>query len=123
MSENIRRAIEELQGQLEVKLKEVASLKQSVNMLSKQIGQAAPYEEEEMKVGIKSGAGLRSDAFFGKGPMTAAREFLEYKQIPCTPQEILAGLTEGGFDFNTFGWKEEPFRLKNLAISLSKNTP
>src|SRR5262245_46038896 len=111
MSESLRKAIEELQEQLEVKLKEAASLKLTINMLAKQVGEPPPYEEAEPE-SIKTGKALRSDVFFGKSAITASREFLEYKHVPCKPEEILEGLTKGGFDFENFGWKDEKVRLR-----------
>ncbi len=121
MSENLKRAIDELQQQLGVKLGEVSSLKQTVNMLSKQIGEPAPYPDVEPEA-VKTGKPLRTDVFFGKSPLTAAREYLEYKNHPLSAQDILDGLLKGGFDAAAFGWKDEKMVLKNLAISLSKNS-
>jgi hypothetical protein len=45
---------------------------------------------------------------------------LERRKQACSPEEILRGLEQGGFDFRALGWKDDD-RLRSLSISLAKN--
>ena len=64
---------------------------------------------------------LDADQFYGKPPTTAAREYLEMRDKAVSLEEILDGLERGGFDFTAQGWNQGA-RLKNLGISLGKNS-
>jgi hypothetical protein len=64
---------------------------------------------------------IRNDQFFGLSPTSAAREYLRMKGSATTAKEILEGLLRGGFEPPS-EWKENNY-LKNLAISLKKNSP
>jgi hypothetical protein len=124
MTDALRAAIEEMTRTLEQKLKEAADLKRTINILARQMGEEPVYPEtdEEITRRPASAMKLRPDHFFGKPPTTAAREYLEIRNEPATAEEILEALARGGFDFDAQNWKDEKYRLKNLAISLGKNS-
>jgi hypothetical protein len=124
MTEALKAAIEQMTKALEQKLLEVAELKNAINTIARQMGDEAPYTDvaaEQVKT-AGSPKKLRPDQFFGKSPTTAAREYLEILGKPATAEELLHALTAGGFDFESQGWKDDKYRLKNLAISLGKNS-
>ena len=80
------------------------------------------YLDADLAVTGASGLpSLKSDQFYRKSPITAAREYLELRGTAVPLEEILDGLTRGGFDFEHQNWSED-LRLKNLGISLGKNT-
>lgn len=124
MSETVKKAIEDMQGILASKVAEVAKLKQTINGMARAIGEEAPYpsEEPEDVAAMRKSTAIRPDEFFGRSTITAAREYLEKVHEPKPADEILAALAKGGFDFEAQDWKDEKVRLRNLAISLSKNT-
>lgn len=122
MSETLKTAIEEMTRTLEQRLREVADLKRAINILARQAGENAPYDEAEPEGARPSRNDVRPDRFYGKPPTTAAREFLEERQKPASAEEVLRALQEGAFDFTAQGWVNEKLRLRYLAISLSKNT-
>ncbi len=93
MSEKFSAAIEELQTQLEQQQQDVADTKKMINALRKR-----------------------------KPLATAAQEYLERRKQACPAEDIMRGLEQGGFDFDVLGWKDEKHRLRNVAISLAKNT-
>lgn len=120
MSDHIRLAIEEIQGQISERLKEIAGLKQAVNSLCAVLKVDPLYQDiDQESSGVVSPK--RADAYFGKPLSTAGREYLEFRKQACSSEDILAGLVQGGFDFDAIGWKGE-HRLRSLAASLSKNT-
>lgn len=123
MTDTLRAAIAEMTQALEKKLAEVTDLKRSINTLARQVGDEVPYPnlESEAVATPRSALKLRPDEFFGKSPIIAAREYLETTGKPATAEEILQALERGGFDFEAQGWKEN-LRLRNLAISLGKNS-
>ncbi|HEV7397771.1 MAG TPA: hypothetical protein VGN86_14770 [Pyrinomonadaceae bacterium] len=82
----------------------------------------ARYLDADLAVTGTSGLpSLKSDQFYRKSPITAAREYLELRGTAVPLEEVLDGLTRGGFDFEHQLWTEE-LRLKNLGISLGKNS-
>src|SRR5437773_4092898 len=94
MTDAIKAAVEEMTQALELKLREVAELKKTINILSRQMGEEPIYPEtdEEAAARPHSAKKLRPDQFFGKSPTTAAREYLELRNAPCTAEEILDAL-------------------------------
>jgi hypothetical protein len=125
MSEHVfQKAIEDAKAILEQKEAEVRKLKRTINGMAEMAGLEPIYPDEEPKPAAlnRRNAPIRPDEFFGRPPTTAAREFLEKVAEPRDAEDILAALTEGGFDFQAQNWKDEKLRLKNLAISLSKNS-
>jgi hypothetical protein len=120
MSDALRQAVEEIHAKIKTHLDEVADLKRAANALSRIIGTDAPYSDVDAD---QAGAisPTRADAYYGKPLSTAAREYLVFRKQACAPEEILQGLVQGGFDFDGLGWTE-PNRLRNLSISMSKNT-
>jgi len=120
MSDALRQAVEEIHAKIKTHLDEVADLKRAANALSRIIGIDAPYPDVDAdQVGTISPA--KADAYYGKPLSTAAREYLEFRKQACAPEEILKGLKQGGFDFDALEWTEQN-RLRNLSISMSKNT-
>ncbi len=117
MSDKLSAAIEELQGQLQQQLEEVAETKKMINALRKRMGEAPLYED----VAVEQSGSIRPDLFYGKPFAAAAQEYLERRKQATPADEIMVGLDKGGFDFDAVGWKEKD-RLRNVAISLAKNT-
>ena len=122
MSDTIKAAIEELTRKLEQKMREVADLKRAINIMAREAGDSAPYDDAEPEAARLPRNDARPDRFYGKPPTTAAREFLEERQKPASAEEVLRALEEGAFDFAAQGWENEKLRLRYLAISLSKNS-
>src|SRR3989442_1550677 len=123
MNEALKTAIEVMTSKLEQAMREVADLKRAINTMARAAGEAPPYEDAEPESAKAVAKGqTRPDRFYGKPPTPAARAYLEELNEPARAEDILKALEAGGFDFETQGWKGEKFRLKNLAISLSKNT-
>jgi hypothetical protein len=117
MADELAPAVSALQRKLDEQLQAVADTKRTINMLLKMDGQEPIYADTEKET---SGA-VRADQFYGKGLATAAAEYLAIRKQACQPDEIVRGLSAGGFDFDMLGWKEGD-RLRFLAISLAKNT-
>lgn len=107
-------AIKKIEDDLAKLIAEVNKKKSVINELCEIMGQPPPYQID----GESGNQSLRPDQFYGKPFATAASEFLQMKKHACTAEEILNGLEKGGFNFQ---W-EENLRLRNLAISLAKNT-
>jgi hypothetical protein len=124
MSDSLKKAIEDMQAILASKMDEVAKLKRTINGMAAAIGEAAIYPDEEPEQPLSRGktAAIRPDDFFGKSPITAAREYLEKVGEPRPLEDIFEGLARGGFDFDAQNWKDEKHRPRFLAISLAKNT-
>jgi len=117
MADELGPAVTALQRKLDEQLQAVADTKRTINMLLKMSGQEPLYTDTENE---HSGT-VRADQFYGRGLATAAAEYLHMRKQACQPDEITRGLASGGFDFDLLGWKEDD-RLRNLAISLAKNT-
>lgn len=117
MSDKLTGAIEELQAHLDLQLQDVADTKKMINSLRKRMGLDPLYTD----VAVEQGGAIRPDQFYGKPLATAAQEYLERRKQACTGEEIMAGLLQGGFDFDALGWKEKT-RMRNVTISLAKNT-
>lgn len=117
----MRMALDQAEEKLNAKLLEVSEIKKTINGMLAIIGEAPRYTDVEIPQRGGPSASVRRDEFFGKSPVTAAREFLDKVKQPSTAEEILEGLKKGGFDFEGQNWREEA-RLRNLAISLGKNT-
>jgi hypothetical protein len=120
MSDALRTAVDEIQAKIKAHLDEVADLKRAANALSRIIGTDPPYPDADQDQETATGPS-RPDVYYGKPLTTAAREFLEFRKRACTPEEILKGMEQGGFDFEGLGWKGE-HKLRSLSVSLSKNT-
>jgi len=118
MSEKFSAAIEELQTQLEQQQQDVADTKKMINALRKRMGMDPLYAD----VSVEQVGPMRPDQFYGKPLATAAQEYLERRKQACPAEDIMRGLEQGGFDFDVLGWKDEKHRLRNVAISLAKNT-
>lgn len=104
---------------IRLKTQEIEEMKRLVNGLCREADRPLMYRD----IGQQSGGnGPRPDQFYGKTPIVAAREFLEMQGRALTLEEIFEGLSQGGFDFDAQGWNQEQARLRNLSISLGKNT-
>ena len=112
-------AIDVLVARIEKKLSEVAALKGMVNGLCVEAGSDPIYSDSA--TAYSTATTIRPDQFYGKSPIVAAREYLEMKGRAVSLDEILEALNKGGFNFKAVGWTE-PLRLKNLGISLGKNS-
>lgn len=121
MNEKLSGAIEVLLGKLEEQARSILETKKMINSLRQMNGETPLFNEAELQANDSAGPS-RPDMYYGKGPATACREYLEWRKQACTAEEILKGLGQGGFDFKAVGWNEEDNRLRNLAISLAKNT-
>jgi hypothetical protein len=117
MSERLSAAIEELEQHLSDLLADAADTKKMINSLRKRMGQEPLYTD----ISVEATGSIRPDQFYGKPLANAAGEFLERRKRACEAEEILSGLTEGGFDFDAIGYKEKD-RLRLLSSSLAKNT-
>lgn len=118
MKEKLNAAIEVLMSQLEDQEKQMAETKKMINALLVRTGNKPRFDHVEDE---KVGGPLRRDQFYTKPLATAVTEYLEQRHEACTAEEILDGLKKGGFDFRALGWQDK-LRLRNLAISLAKNT-
>ena len=115
-------AIRELIGEIEAKGREIAELKRTVNFLRSKDGLGPEFADAEQASGV-GGMTIEPGRFYGKSPITAAREYLEMRGTGkvAMPDEIVAALERGSFDFKAQGWESEN-RVRNLAISMGKNT-
>ena len=120
MSEEIRAGINGMNAAIAAKLAEVRALKQSVNVMLRQIGEEPEYPDVEGVGGDLSGP-VRADQFYGKGLQTAVREYLERGKRAAGTEEIVKALELGGFDVEEQGWAKG-HRPRILAIALVKNT-
>lgn len=118
MEENFNRTIEPLQEQLKEILQKEAELKKLINQICVFYKQTPLYPDGDIPV-YEGTMVFRADQFFGKGFATAVKELLKMRNRAISAQEILDGLTSGGYSFPD-NWKEN--RLKNLAITLAKNS-
>jgi hypothetical protein len=122
MDDKLRDALDVLIERVESKSNELAELKRMVNALARETGTGSIYPDAETAGGSNGAAQpIRPDLFYGKSPIVAAREYLELRGRAVPVEEILQALAKGGFDFEAQKWTEET-RLRNLAISLSKNS-
>ncbi|MGB6483276.1 MAG: hypothetical protein WBE86_07290 [Candidatus Acidiferrales bacterium] len=117
--EKIAGAIEVLQDQLNGLVQQVADQKRMINSLRASIGETPLYNDVVVE-NVAAGGG-RPDEFYGQPLSTCVRVYLERRKQACTALDILAGLQNGGFDFDAAGWKEKD-RLRILAVTLAKNT-
>jgi len=117
MSEHLRKAIEDLERKLQEQLDEVAETKKAINVLSRQLGEAARFNDvsAEKIAGLTS---IRPDQFFNKPLATVVREYLKLRGSAATVDEIYGALSRGGFEFVG---NNEMIRKRGLQISLTKN--
>jgi len=121
MSEKLNAAIEVLLEKLEEQSRGIIETKKMVNSLRQMMGQSPQFTDAELQQSLGNVGSLRADLFYGKGPTTAARMYLEMRNRACPADEIMNGLEQGGFDFEAQGWKKLD-RLRSLSISLAKNS-
>ena len=116
MSDRLAAAVEELQAHLESQLQEVSDTKKMINALRKRMGLDPLYGD----VSVEQVGAIRPDQYYGKPLASAAGEYLDRRKQACPAEEIMRGLEQGGFDFESTGWKEKD-RFRMLAMSLAKN--
>jgi|SRR6185295_16389814 len=119
MNEKLSGAIEVLLAQLDEQARSVIETKKMINSLRQRNGETALFNDADFQSSDSGPA--RRDMYYGKGPVTACREYLDWRKQACTGEEILKGLAQGGFDFKAAGWDDDS-RLRNVSISLAKNT-
>ena len=116
----LKDAIEVLLEQLHEQEREVRETKKTINMLSRRMGEEAPFDEVN-DVSSFAGGAIRPDEYYGKQLMAAVVMVLERgNKRARSGDEILSALVQGGFDFTAQGWKDND-RLRSLAIALGKN--
>jgi len=118
--EKIQGAIEVLTEQLNQLLREVAEKKRVINSLYRSAGEEPIYQDVDADQATGAWP-VRPDQFYGKPFATAAIEFLQMQKRACSTDDIVKGLEMGGFDFKALNWADSG-RLRNVAISISKNT-
>lgn len=122
MSDAMLKAIEEIEGVLREKEREINEMKKTVNSLCRHAGMEPRYADAEMQSSNNFGA-IRPDQFYGKPLATAVREILERRKMAnlgaCSTREIYDVLKGGGYAFEA---KDENNAIRILAISLAKNT-
>ena len=118
MENHLDATIKELHAKLEKQMEDVIDTKKAINLLRKHKGDPPLFTDSDLS---KLPNNIRPDQYYGKPLSKAAREYLEYRKKACTASDILKGLQEGGFDFNSLGWSENG-RLRNMSISLAKNS-
>ena len=116
MSENYRKAIEDLERNLQNQLDEISYTKKAINLLCKQLGEPPRFDDVAKEV-VK-GSSARPDQFFNKPLATAVREYLQMRGAAATVDEIYDALERGGFEFVG---KNEAIKKRGLQISLSKS--
>lgn len=121
MSSKLQDAINVLVERIELKAQELVENKRLVNSLCREAELEPMYPDSELAVQGRGIQSLKADHFYGKSPTTAAREYLEMRNTAVPLEEILSALERGAFNFSAIGWKEAA-RLKNLGISLGKNS-
>src|SRR5688500_3907596 len=99
MNEKIVGAIEVLLEKLEGQKRAVLETKRTINMLRVSDGEQPLFTDADLQASDTDIGPARADIYYGKGTVTACREFLEWRNRPCSTEEILKGLQQGGFDF------------------------
>jgi len=97
MDDAMKGTIETLISKVESKARELAELKRTINFLAREAGGEPIYVDESGGMEAVGGAGIRADQYYGKSPITAAREYLESRGRAVQVGEILAALERGGF--------------------------
>jgi hypothetical protein len=116
MSNPLSAAVDALEETLRDQLEEVAGTKKLINSLLRRMNEPARYED----VSVANSGGMRADEYYGKTVTGAAQMFLERRRTALTTDDIAKGIEQGGFDFKPLNWTEAA-RVRNIAISLSKN--
>ena len=123
MASRFQGAIDQLVEEVEAKQQEISELRRMVNFLRGKDGQPPLYPDVDDGAGAGRGlVALRPDEYYGKSPITAAREYLERRGQAALPEEIAEALERGSFDYKAQGWSSKENWGRNLAISMSKNS-
>jgi len=121
MDETLSAAIDVLLAKLEEQTRATIETKRTINSLRQMMGEEPLFQDEELQTSPADFSPSRPDLYYGKPLATACRDYLERRKRACTAEDILKGLEQGGFDFESTGWREKD-RLRSLSISLAKNT-
>lgn len=118
MAHELSPAVEHLEKELEKQLQEASATKKLINSLLARMGQEPRYADADPE---RRGGAMRRDEYYGKPLASAVQMALARIGQAATSEEILEGLKQGGFDFKALKWTDN-LLLRNLAISLAKNT-
>lgn len=112
--------IQTLLNELEAHQIKIKQLKESINYVCVANNKKPMFIDVENIPIVVGTMDIKPDTFFGKQLATAVGDYLRMKNEPATGEEIASALEKGGFVFpqNLQG----KYGLKNLGISLSKNT-
>jgi hypothetical protein len=129
-SDPVRKVIEQYEAKRLVQLGDVARTERIINELLVDLGEPVKYAITSVGVGSAAGTSTataigsskKRSRYYGKPLATAVRMYLEtLQEQPAMPNEILAELEAGEFNFDAMGWQKDG-RLRSLAMSLAKNT-
>jgi hypothetical protein len=120
MDQRISAAIDVLLAKLDEQKRSVVETKKVINSLRQTVGEPPLFADAELQAQNDVGPS-RPDLYYGKGPVTACREYLELRNRACSAEEIMKGLEQGAFDFAATGWKDAT-RARSIAMTLAKNS-
>jgi len=116
MSQELEKAIEALEVELQNITLRVTEIKKTINSLLYLNGSGPKYTDIESEVSGNS-KDIQARRFLGKDMPEAVKEVMRlYGKNPLTAQEVLEALEKGDFAFPP-EWKKK-LKLKNLAIFL-----
>jgi hypothetical protein len=125
MSDAIKKAIEEMQTELQQQEQQVADTKKLINQLCGRAKMAPIYTDAELQVNMAVVA-VQRNSFFGRPLQTCVREFLEMRKRsnlgPASLNQIFDALREGGYDLKTISANSEADQKRGVAITLAKNS-
>lgn len=117
MDTKLKGAIDVLEEQLAGLIEQGKNLKRTINGLSVAGGEAAPYSDIDSPVTGQSRT-ILPDQFFGRGLVTAVKDYLKLKGRAAPSREIFDALKAGGFEFSA---GDEKLQYRGFTISLSKS--
>ena len=113
--------LESMIEEIRSKESELNNLKKAANTIFRSKGEESPFPDTDDPSEHSGPMRIRADEFYGKPFATAARTYLLKKKQAVEAEEIVRALEQGGFDFNSQGWKVED-RLRVVSMSMAKNT-
>src|SRR5262245_14446940 len=125
MSDSIKKAIEDLQGELRKHEEQVVTDKKLINQLCAYAKMPAMFPESELEVSTAA-VTVQRNSFFGRPLTTCVREYLDMRKRanlgPASLNDIFDALKAGGYDLQTVSAKGEADQKRGVAISLGKNS-
>lgn len=122
MRQEFQPAIEALQKDLQEQERKVIETKNTINRLC-EIAGMEPIYPDAGGVSQPSITAIKSDTFYGKSVITAAREYLDMRKAanlgPASPRDVYEALKKGGFEF---GSKVETNSITVVRQAMSKQT-